>query len=287
MGSGLSEEQYRALIDLGLLDFLQQAASRNALPALLAPLLPMTAEMNLETSFHRNPSPATFESSVVDISGCKYHYDTENYSTDSRSGPDFSYLKLPPPPILPRAHCDTISGAAVNTPLSPTTDSPTSDGEPEILGPTKRKRRSDRSALAEIPGSKRRLVAAGSSGSGLIPGSGDAPMAQDPTCNRGGRVAHSNWQVSATQAQIRDAKALDFLSSLVSSLSSDFQAPAGPGWVEGLKDSIQQTSLNLEAFVDNSIFSIAKRCCQGEATYASATFAHMVSNIQLVISENQ
>jgi hypothetical protein len=170
---------------------------------------------------------------------------------------------------------------------SPTFDGPTSEGELEIPGGMNRKRQSSRSDEAEIPGAKRRLVATGVLGSGSIPASGGEPIARDPTCNRGGRVVHSNWQVMATQAQMHDAKALDFLSSLVSSLNMDIQALAGQGWVKGLKDSIQQTSGSHNAFVDNSLFSIARRCCQGEVMYASATFAHMVSNIQLVISENQ
>jgi hypothetical protein len=38
----ISDEQYKAMVDLGLLDFLQQIANHNALPALLAPLLPGT-----------------------------------------------------------------------------------------------------------------------------------------------------------------------------------------------------------------------------------------------------
>lgn len=127
-------------------------------------------------------------------------------------------------------------------------------------------------------------------GNGDGPGAGGNPGGVmplwGPECNRGGRVASANWKTAATEAQVQNAKAFDFLLFLVS--ASEVEASGSQSWVRGLKDCIQQTSWNPNtAFIDNSVFSIARRCVQGEVMCASTVFAHMISNIQLVLAENR
>lgn len=107
-----------------------------------------------------------------------------------------------------------------------------------------------------------------------------------PECNRGGRLVPTSWELSARPAELKDARAFQFISSLVS--PSEIEASGNRTWVQALKDTIQQKGWDSSrAFIDNSVFSIAQRCSQGEVICASAVFAHMVSNIQLVIAENR